>query len=236
MLNVIIYTAVLFTIVSLAYLYIGLVKINLSLNPQHQDVFNRIKGANYFFKWLVLYTNIDYWGKGYDSLYLVHNYFKGLSTCIYQPVLQNNQKVFLDFSHLFSLHSFIPFLLFIFCISVILIFLTRFKSIFKYEKPVFWASLLFSLIYTAFFLWWEPDYREFWLAPLLSYYILSFLLFNQLTNGTHWKNKMAYAIVTCFIFLMAFMLFVHNFQNFIYEQASHKYRVFDMYANKYGLK
>ena len=55
----------------------------LTLKPELAETVNKIKDSTYFFNWLVLYSRIDYWGKGYEqnTLQMVIN---GISTYFYQ--------------------------------------------------------------------------------------------------------------------------------------------------------
>jgi hypothetical protein len=90
------------------------------------------------------------------------------------------------------------------------------------------ASILFATVYTVFFIWWEPDYREFWVAPNLSYIILGFLVINDFVERIRFLKMPLYATLMLFLGVICFTLFYYNFVFFLYEHTLTDFRVFDI--------
>ena len=219
------------TIVVIAYYYVGVVLIGLTLDPSKADSFNEIKESTYFFNWLVLYTKIDYWGKGYEGNTL-QKIMHGITTYFYQPQTINGNQVEFNFSNFFSTNAILPntiytFLLSIFSLSIILI-----KPLYKKYKYIFIANIIFLITYFMFAGWWEPDYREFWVAPMFAFWFLSFFVINYLLDKFKFAKPVPQLLIYSFISTLVILLFYFNFLGFLYPNASTDYKKFDIVKNQ----
>lgn len=214
-------------IVVIGYYYVGIVLIGLTLDPSQAQSFNQIKDSTYFFNWLILYSKIDHWGKGYESNILT-NTVKGISTYFFQPQMIDGELLKVDIKNVFALHSILPNLLLLFFTGVLLSGVFFSRLLYKKFNYVYISTLLFVIIYTVFACWWEPDYREFWVAPMFSFWILSFLVLYMILDKFHYIKPLSNFIVYSYLFLLAFLLFYFNFTGFLYPNASYKFRKFEI--------
>ena len=212
-------------VVSSAYYYVGVVKLNLTLNKSEAKTFNKIKDANYFFNWLILYTKIDHWGKGLEKRdNLATNVATGVSTHFFQPK-HFEKDLKLDFNRFTKTEIIIiNFILIMF--GLILIFLTiLLPHLFKKYGFVILSAILFLIIYTIFSFWWEPYYREFYVATMSSYWLVLFLGFNFIIDKLKTFSKI---VIYSYLFLFVFLLFFHNFTVLIYPNSGKEFRTFDI--------
>lgn len=223
----IIYFFTFFIIVTIVYYYVGIILIGLTLNPVEATTFNKIKDSTYFFNWLILYAKIDYWGKGYQANTFVM-VVKGISSYFYQPQSFNNQELVFDFQNFFSANSILPNLLASFIILILFIALIFFIFMYKKYKYVFIANIIFFITYIVFACWWEPDYREFWVAPMFSFWFLSFFVLNLIIDQLIHINPIPKILLYSYLFLISFLLFYFNFTGFLYPNASSEFRKFDI--------
>ncbi len=215
-------------IVSLAYYFVGIVLIGLTLDKTKATTFNKIKDASYFFNWLVLYSKIDYWGKGFSDKNLLEKVMIGISTYFYQPQSFNEEKLQFNWSNFFSPSSILPNLiglLFIIVISTPILF---FKKLFNKYNFIFIANLIFLIIYTIFSCWWEPDYREFWVATMFSFWLLSFFVFNFFIDSSKNFKPITISFLYGFLIIFIMLLFYFNFYKYGYQYAGNNFRVFDI--------
>lgn len=222
-----IYFSTFFIIVTVVYYYVGIVLIGLTLNPNDAATFNKIKDSSYFFNWLILYAKIDYWGKGYQTNTFIM-VLKGISSYFYQPQSFNNKELTFDLMNFFSANSILPnllvtFILFVFLITIIFVFV-----IYKKYKYVFIANIIFFISYVVFACWWEPDYREFWVAPMFSFWFLSFFVLNFIIDLLLKINPIPKIFLYSYLFLICFLLFYFNFTGFLYPNSSTEFRKFDI--------
>lgn len=228
-----IYLAVFIFIVSAAYYYVGIVKIGLTLDINKAQDFNKIKNASYFFNWLILYTKIDYWGKGFTNIPdLLHKSSLGISEYFYQPQSYGGFPLAYDFKNFFSINSILPNLVGVLFIFVFLCTMVFSYKLYKKYGYIFLASLLFLIIYTIFSFWWEPDYREFWIATMFAFWILLFLLLDFIIENFKILKPLPSFFIYSFIFLFSILLFYFNFTGFIYPNAGNEFRKFDIIAEK----
>ncbi|MBN2533052.1 MAG: hypothetical protein JXB88_09175 [Spirochaetales bacterium] len=214
-----------------AYYYIGIVVLKLTLDPAKAGYFNQIKGSTYFFNWIVLYTNIDFWGKGFIKGDLFGKAVKGITTYFYQTGQLNGKEISWDFSAFTAPHAILPniVILFIFFILICTVILCVF--LYKRYNYSFIACLLFLIIYVLFACWWEPDYREFWIAPMFAFWFLAFLVINFLLEKLHGLWPLPQFAVYIFLSVFLGLLFFINFTNLIYPEASREFRLFDIVRN-----
>jgi len=223
-----IYFSTFILIVCLAYYYVGVVKIGLTLDITKAKDFNKVEKASYFFNWLILYAKINYWGKGFTNKNLFSDVTTGISTYFYQPQSVNGVKVGFDFTNFFSATSILPNMigiLFIFLfISIIIFFVSLYK---KYGFALI-STILFLIIYTIFSCWWEPNYREFWVATMFSFWVLIFLVFNYFIDNFKKVKIINSFFIYIYLFLFSSLLFYFNFTGFIYPNAGKEFRKFDV--------
>ncbi len=212
-------------IVASAYYYVGMVKLNLTLNKKEASQFNKIKNANYFFNWLILYTTIDHWGKGLEKKNnLPENVAKGVTTYFFQPK-NFTKKLDLDFSKFTSSEKILINFILIMFIAILIFLTVLLPSLFRKYGYVIIGVMIFMAIYTIFSFWWEPYYREFYVATMFAYWLFLFLGLNCLIDKFKIKIKIP---VYIYLFLFMFLLFFHNFTIFIYPNASREFRKFDL--------
>lgn len=224
--NLFIYLITVLIIVGSTYYYVGIVYIGLTLDPSKAITVNKIKDASYFFNWLVLYSRIDYWGKGFEKNTITYA-LKGISDYFYQnDNLPISFKI--DFTHFFNHENFLPNIIVCFFTFVLLSFILFFKKIILRYKYAILSNLIFIIIYTAFACWWEPDYREFWVAPMFSYWIFSFFVINFIIEKFQNIKPLPEIIINSFLFLLCFSLFYFNFIYFIYPNSSKNYKSFEI--------
>lgn len=212
-------------IVSTAYYYIGVVYIGLTLDPSKAETVNKIKGASYFFNWLVLYSRIDYWGRGYEKE-TISAAIKGVSDYFYQKegvILSYKLDIFQ-----FTKETILPNLLLIFFISIFLLSIFFLKDVVKKYKFVILSNIIFIIIYTAFACWWEPDYREFWIAPMFSYWMFCFFILNYSIDRFKVIKPIPEVIIYSFAFILSFSLFYYNFLYFIHPNESKNFKSFEI--------
>jgi len=215
-------------IVASAYYFVGIVLIGLTLDITKATDFNKIKGASYFFNWLVLYSKIDYWGKGFSDTNLLEKVLTGISTYFYQPQSFNGDKLQFNWNNFFHPSSILPNfigLLFMIVFSITFLF---FKKLFDKYNFVFIANIIFLVIYTIFSCWWEPDYREFWVATMFPFWLLTFFIFNFIIDhGNNFKPLLIFFIYG-FLNIFVMLLFYFNFYGYMIQYAGKEFRVFDI--------
>ncbi len=223
------YFTTLVIIIISVYYYVGLIYIGLTLNSENAKSINHIKDSTYFFNWLILYAKIDYWGKGYEKN-IFDSALNGISSYFYQ---QENVdiKYKLNILNFFSKESVLPNFITVFFFTIILTSILYIKKILKEYNFVIIANILFIIIYISFACWWEPDYREFWVAPMFSIWIFTFFILNFLLNRFEVIKPLFHIVIYSFIFLLSFFLFYFNFVYFIYPNASKDFRSFDIVDN-----
>jgi len=223
------YFTTLVIIIISVYYYVGLIYIGLTLNSENAKSINHIKDSTYFFNWLILYAKIDYWGKGYEKN-IFDSALNGISSYFYQ---QENVdiKYKLNILNFFSKESVLPNFITVFFFTIILTSILFIKKILKEYNFVIIANILFIIIYISFACWWEPDYREFWVAPMFSIWIFTFFILNFLLNRFEVIKPLFHIVIYSFIFLLSFFLFYFNFVYFIYPNASKDFRSFDIVDN-----
>lgn len=226
-LYLLVYLSTFFIIVIITYYYVGIVLLGLSLNPNEVNSFNEIKESSYFFNWLILYAKIDYWGKGYESNTFI-NAVKGISTYFYQPQSFNNKELILDLKNFFAANSLLPNLLAFFVASIISTSLIFMVKMYKKYKYIFIANVIFLILYIIFACWWEPDYREFWVAPMFSFWFLAFFVLNLIIDSSKKINPLPKLFIYFYIFLIILLLFYFNFIGFLYPNASKNFKKFDI--------
>lgn len=222
------YLFVLFIVIAAAYYYIGIVVLNLTLDPAKADYFNRIKGSTYFFNWIILYTNIDFWGKGFIKGNLFEKTVKGITTYFYQPGQWEGKNINWDFNSFTSPAALLPNLVILFIVFIVICTILLCVFLYKRYNYSFIACLLFLIIYILFACWWEPDYREFWIAPMFGFWFLAFLVINFLLEKLKGLWPLPQFAVYFFLFVILGLLFYFNFTNLIYPEASKDFRVFDI--------
>ncbi len=221
----IIYLVTFAVIVVIAYYYVGFLLIGLTPNKAEAKTFNRIKEATYFFNWLILYTKIDAWGKGFSDMSTLEKVLTGISTYFYQPQSFDKKPLHYDFANFIAPNAFLPNLigvLFIVVFCSTLIFCKKYNYIFI-------ANLIFMVLYSVFTMWWEPDYREFWVAPMFSFWFLSFFVLNFFIDNVSQNFKLPLkTAIYLFMILLSLSLFYFNFTGFIYPNASHNFSKFEI--------
>jgi len=226
------YFSVFLVIVISGYYYVGIVKIGLTFDKNKATNFNNIKDSTYFFNWLILYTKIDHWGKGLSDDSTLKKASEGITNYFFQPQKFKNQDLKADFKNPISPNSILPNMVGFIFIFVLLSTIVFFQALFKKYNYLFLTNLLFLSIYTAFSLWWEPDYREFWVVTMFPFWFLFFFILNFLIDA----GKKAAALVKIpayiFLFVLCFSLFYFNFTGFIYKHAGSDYRKFDIVKEK----
>ena len=93
---------------------------------------------------------------------------------------------------------------------------------------IFLSSIIFLVVYVLFSCWWEPDYREFWVATMFAFWILFFLFMNFLLDSTKSLKPLPSVLIYLYIFLLGGLLFYFNFTGFIYPNAGSEFRKFDI--------
>lgn len=214
-------------VVVVAYYYVGIILIGLTLDPDKAEAFNSFEKSTYFFNWLILYTKIDYWGKGYEGNTL-QKVIHGITTYFYQAGSLDGKTLVLNLKQFFSPISILPNMLFIFITSVLFsgVFLCR--SLYKRYRYIILSNVLFFVVYIIFACWWEPDYREFWVAPMFSFWIAAFFILNHILDKVKIMKPVSYSIIYSYLFLCVFLLFYFNFTGFIYPNSSTRFQQFDI--------
>ena len=212
-------------LVTAAYYYVGIVQLKLTLDKKEVSNFNKIRNANYFFNWLILYTTINHWGKGLEKKdNLPQNVAKGVTTYFFQPKTFT-KKLELDFDNFTQTEKILINFILIMFLSILLFLTILLPKLFRTYGFVIIAVFIFLLIYTVFSFWWEPYYREFYVATMFAYWFFLFLGLNWLIDKLKMKIKIPIYI---YLSLFAFFLFFHNFTVFIYPNASSNFRKFDI--------
>ncbi|MBN2547335.1 MAG: hypothetical protein JXB50_16145 [Spirochaetes bacterium] len=211
------------------YYYVGMIYLGLTMNQENAESINYIKDSSYFFNWLILYAKIDYWGKGYEKNTFL-SVLDGISAYFYQKD-NVDIKYHINLFKFFSKESILPNLIFVFFFTIISSSIIFLKKILKQYNFVIIANIIFILLYISFACWWEPDYREFWVAPMFSIWIFSFFILNFLLNKLEIIKPISYFVIYSFIFFISFFLFYFNFIYFIYPNASRDFRSFDIVNN-----
>ncbi|MCK4796014.1 MAG: hypothetical protein KAT05_01465, partial [Spirochaetes bacterium] len=226
-----IYFITLIVIITITYYYIGIVLIGLTFNQGNAVAFNQFSDSTYFFNWLVLYTKIDYWGKGYEGNTLMKA-LHGISTYFYHPQLFQGQQIGFDIKNIFSPNSILPNFLYFFVSSILIFTILFIVPLYKKYKYILISNLIFLIVYVAFACWWEPDYREFWVAPMLSFWILAFLILNFIIEKLKMLQPLPNIFLYSYLFLLIFLLFYFNFTGFLYPNASIQFRKFEIMKGK----
>ncbi|HOV15251.1 MAG TPA: hypothetical protein PK771_13260, partial [Spirochaetota bacterium] len=159
---------------------------------------------------------------------LPENVAKGVTTYFFQPKVFT-KKLDLDFNKFTKTE--LVLINFILMMFIMIIFFLTFllpKLINEYGFVII-ATIIFLVIYTIFSLWWEPYYREFYVATMFAYWLLLFLGFNYLINKIKRFSKI---VLYSYLFIFASLLFFHNFTVFIYPNASKNFRKFDIVKNE----
>lgn|GEM_PF-2014784 len=233
----IIYLSVLLLTISIAYYYAGLVFIGCTLDKSKALI--TLRGfrdhPTYFFNWLTLYVGTGHWGKGFEgnTLYKVT---KGISSYFYESDLSFKGRMLNgNINNFFAPDSILPnitgfFIFFIFIFTIIFSYF-----LFKEYRYVFIANIIFLLIYFIFAAWWEPDYREFWVAPMFAFWIISFLVLNFIINKLKFIKPIPVLFIYSYLFLFGFLLFYINFTGFLYKNASNEFRKVEIINEEYNL-
>lgn len=223
------YGVTLTSIVVIAYYYVGIILIGLTFDKSNAQSFNNIKDSTYFFNWLILYAKIDYWGKGFENnSNLFPQVITGISTYFYQPhafkghAIQYNYHNFWDAVHL------LPNLIGALFFSVFGGSLLFLKGMYQKYRYVLFAVFIYMVSYSMLTCWWEADYREFWVAPLFSFWFLTLLFFQYIVDKAKIFRPLAQLTLYTFLFLLAGSLFYFNFTGFILPNAGDTYRTYDI--------
>ena len=231
-----IYAAVFCLIVVIAYYYVGIVLIGLDFDKENAKAFNNIKGSTYFFNWLILYAKIDYWGKGFEAentQALFGQMVEGISTYFYQPQKFQGKEVGFQFNDFFGATSIMPNFIGVLFILVlggsILLFVPMLRR-YRHALP---AVILYMIIYTILTCWWEADYREFWVAPMFSFWFLTLMFFNFVMEKAGVITPFVQTSCYAFIFLLAGLLFYFNFTGFILPHSGKRYQTYTITQDSY---
>ncbi len=225
------YTITSIIIVSSAYYYTGVVKIGLTLDINKAQDFNKIKNSTYFFNWLILYAKIDYWGKGYKKGNTFTKSIYGITTYFYQPTTYNNKSVTYDLDDIGETRNILPNMLLILFIFPLIFFIFNFKRLLLFYNNKIISLIVFILIYTAFSGWWEPDYREFWVATLMSYWLFILFIYNYIIDKTHYFKMVVKLLIYNLMLVTILLLFITNFTGFLYQYSNKKMQKFDIIQN-----
>lgn len=232
-----VYVIVFCIIVAVAYYYVGIVLIGLDFNKENAKAFNNIKDSSYFFNWLILYAKIDYWGKGFSSentQALFGQMVNGISTYFYQPQTFQGKEIGFDFGNLFGAASILPNfigILFIFVLGGSILFFIPLLRRYNHAVP---ATVLYMIIYSALTCWWEADYREFWVAPMFSFWFLTLIFFNFIMEKACVAKPFIHTTCYSFIFILAGLLFYFNFTGFILPYSGNKYQTYTITQDSYN--
>jgi len=229
---IIAYLTIFSIIVITAYYYVGIILVGLTFDYEKATDFNMIKKASYFFNWLILYSKIDYWGKGFEDMSLFQKIVHGISTYFYQPQSFKGTPLGHNFQNLFAPYAILPNLIGIIFVTVLGGSIVFFKHIFQKYRYAFIGCILYMVIYTAFTCWWEADYREFWVAPMFSFWFLMLLFFSAILDS----NKNFLPLIKTFsyttLFLLASLLFYFNFTGFIKPNIGRTYTTYEIIRKK----
>ena len=231
-----IYAVVFCMIVVIAYYYVGIVLIGLDFDKENAKAFNNIKDSSYFFNWLILYAKIDYWGKGFEAentQALFGQMVEGISTYFYQPQKFQGKEIAFQFNDFFNNASIMPNLigiLFIFVLGGSILFFIPLLKRYRHALP---AVILYMIIYTILTCWWEADYREFWVAPMFSFWFLTLIFFNFVMEKAGIITAFIQTTCYTFIFLLAGLLFYFNFTGFILPHSGKRYQTYTITQNSY---
>ncbi len=223
-------------IVSAAYYYVGIVKLGLTLDITKAEDFNNITDSTYFFNWLILYSKIDYWGKGYTegSTFLKSIY--GITTYFYQPMSINGSSITYNVKSLWTTIYALPNMLLFLFLTAISIFIIRIKDIWKKYSFKIAALLIFIIIYTVFSGWWEPDYREFWVSTAMSYWIFIIFIYNYIIDKIKYFKPIIVSTIYLYMAVIIILLFTFNFEGFLYNFHSNQFKQFDIIENRSPLR
>jgi hypothetical protein len=223
-------------VITIAYYYVGLIYIGLTLDLNKAQTLNKIKDSTYFFNWLVLYSKIEYWGKGLENFTITKG-LEGIRDYFYQNNMYiDGVPIKMDFKHFFYINSIFPNIIIFFWISIFFIFIIFKRDIYIKYNYIIIANLLFIFIYVMFALWWEPDYREFWVAPMFSFWIFAFLILNFVIDRFKYLTHFHIILIYFFIFIFAFLLFFINFTGFLYNYSDNNLRKFNIIKNENNIK
>ncbi len=233
---VICYGLIFSIVVVVAYYYVGIILIGLTFDKSEAQAFNMIKDSTYFFNWLILYAKIDHWGKGFENTKaLFPQVVEGISTYFYQPQspIMGGGKLGFDFSNFFGTTSILPNLIGLLFITVFggsLLLLPHMVRRYGYALI---ACILFMGIYTTLTCWWEADYREFWVAPMFSFWFLCLMFFTLLFELVDITKPLVIITSYSYLFLLVALLFYFNFTGFILPNATKTYKSYDITTPRY---
>lgn len=212
-------------IVCSGYYYVGVVKLQLTFNKNEATSLNNIKDANYFFNWLILYAKINHWGKGLEKKgNLAEDVAKGVTTYFFHPG-SFTKRLELDFNSFTKSEKIIVNLILVMFIAILIMILFFLPALYKKYGYAVIYLLIYMVVYTLFSMWWEPYYREFYVATIFAYWLFLFLGFNFVIDKFKLFSRV---IIYPYLFLFCFLLFIHNFTVFIYPNAGKNFRTFDI--------
>ena len=194
------------------------------------QTFNKVKGASYFFNWLILYTKIDYWGKGFviSKGSLIQKCLTGISTYFFQPQYWKNEILSLDLKNYFKISSILPNMIFTFMTFIFSFSICFCASLYKKYKYIFLSNILFLAVYTIFSCWWQPDFRKYWISTMFAFWFLAFFVINFIIDKLRNSRIAAKIIIYSYMFLLSSLLFYFNFTGFLYPNATAQFRKFNI--------
>lgn len=224
--NFSIYAITFSIIIITAYYYVGFVKCNLTLGSPDIDKSFQFEDTNYFFNWLILYAKIDAWGKGFvdENSSLLTKVKYGISSYFFNPYDKSDFTSIKNTPTKIYFRDHFPTIIGFFFISIFLILLLLFIPLYKKYNYILIANFIFIIVYFIFSCWWEPDYREFWVATMFSFWFSVLLITNFLLD-----LKNPYKIITGFLiygFLTVLLLsiFLYNYTGFIKPNSTDFYK------------
>ena len=137
-------------------------------------------------------------------------------------------KIIFNLNDFASYYSILPNLSFIFVVFVLFFYILLFQLLYKAYGYIYLSSLIFTITYALFSIWWEPEYREFWVCPMFSFWIMAILLLNLIINKFNNLRPIIYCIFYSFLSLFVIMLFYFNFTGIIYPYSKEDFKKFDI--------
>ncbi len=216
------YTFFLIFIVGGMYFYVGLFIIKTSLFGGENLAYFGIKGTGNFFNWLSFYAHQGVWGAGHEGQSL-NKILYGISGAVVRGISFIRYKEnYFDLTNFFQEKYAALNVMFVFMVSFTVLYILLIKKLYKKYGPVILALALWFVIYLTFFSWWEPEYFEFWLITVSTFFIMIFFVFDYLLDLVKEKfiikisvNTIAYTLIfLCFIILAG-----HNYYYVVYPRS-----------------
>jgi len=152
----------------------------------------------------------------------------GISTYFFQPQYFNDNILSLDLNNFFKASSVLSNIIFTFIIFILTFSVAFCRQLFKKYKFIYFANIIFIIVYTVFSCWWQPDFRKYWISTMFAFWFLAFFVLNFIIDEFKNIRPLSKAIIYSYLFLFAALLFYFNFAGFLYPNATNQFKKFDI--------